>query len=99
MDVSLEPDVKTAFYRVTQEALSNVLQHARASQIGIALRQHHDALTLTISDNGCGFNMDARPSDHFGLGIMAERAELVGASLDVHSVENQGTQVILTYQI
>jgi nitrate/nitrite-specific signal transduction histidine kinase len=54
-------------------------------------------VSLCISDDGCGFDINARPADHFGIGIMAERAELVGALLEVISEENRGTQVILTY--
>jgi signal transduction histidine kinase len=98
-DAALDPDVKTVFYRVAQESLNNILQHARASRISIALDQQHGAVTLSISDDGCGFDMNARPADHFGIAIMAERAALIGASLHVLSAENQGTQVMLSHTI
>jgi two-component system sensor histidine kinase/response regulator len=98
LDIALDADVKTTFYRVAQEALNNILKHARASHVAISLRRSDGEVTLRISDNGCGLDVNTLPTDHFGLGIMAERAELVGASLDVISAEGRGTDVILTYR-
>jgi signal transduction histidine kinase len=84
---------------VAQEAFNNILKHARATSVSIELNQQDEAIMLHISDNGNGFDPDHLPSGHFGLGIMAERAELSGASLVVHSQKNRGTDVILTYQL
>jgi signal transduction histidine kinase len=97
--ILLDPDVKTVFYRVAQESFNNILKHARATAVSIELSQQNEAIMLHISDNGSGFDPDNLPSGHFGLGIMAERAELIGASLVVHSQKNRGTDVILTYQL
>ena len=97
-DIALDAEVKTTFYRVAQEALNNIQKHAHASHIVIVLRKNHREVTLQINDNGCGFDVNTLPTDHFGIGIMRERSELVGASLDVISAENRGTDVVLTYQ-
>lgn len=96
--ISLAPDVKTVFYRVAQEALNNVLQHARASHIKLELGYQNGDVTLRVSDNGSGFDPSTLPSDHFGLEIMAERTALIDASLEIHSAPNQGTDVILVYR-
>jgi signal transduction histidine kinase len=96
--IALPPDVKTVFYRIAQEALNNIIQHARASQIGIEFGYQGSAIMLRISDNGCGFEQDTLPPDHFGLSIMVERAALIGASLEIYSAPNQGTDVILMYR-
>lgn len=95
--VALEPEVRIVFYRIAQEALNNILQHARASYIDIRLNDQATYVSLTVRDNGRGFDPTQRPSGHFGIGIMVERAELIGASLDIQSVENQGTEVVLLY--
>lgn len=97
--ISLDPDVKTVFYRVAQEALNNILKHARATRVGIELGDQNGEVVLRVWDNGSGFNPNQSLSDHFGIGIMAERAGLIGASFTIHSAENQGTDVILAYKI
>jgi signal transduction histidine kinase len=95
--VALDPDVKTAFYRVAQEALNNIIKHARANAILIELNQHDGETMLRISDDGSGFDPSRLPPGHFGISFMAERAHLIGAKLFVRSVIDQGTDVILTY--
>jgi two-component system sensor histidine kinase/response regulator len=96
--IVLDAEVKTAFYRIAQEALNNVLKHARASSIIIELSQHNGTTMLRISDNGSGFDPAHVPHGHFGLSFMAERAQLIGAELFVNGKKNHGTDVILTYR-
>jgi len=97
LSIMLEPDVKTVFYRVAQEALNNVSKHARADHVIIELRQDQGMVRLHIRDNGQGFDPAQLPTGHFGIGIMQERAQMVNASLTVNSALNEGTDVILTY--
>jgi signal transduction histidine kinase len=97
-NAALDPDVKTVFYRVAQEALNNIIKHARANAIIIELNQHDEETMLRISDDGSGFDPARLPPGHFGISFMAERAHLIGAKLFVRSVINQGTDVILTYR-
>ncbi len=96
---TLEPDVKTVFYRVAQEALNNVYKHARAEHVMIELHQNRDSVVLRISDDGQGFEPDQRPAGHLGLNIMDERARSVSAALVVDSAINEGTDVTLTYRL
>lgn len=87
------PDVKVAFYRIIQEALSNAIKHAQASQVEILLRCDESRTELTIVDDGRGFDPATVSGDHFGLGIMRERVNAVGGELIVISEAETGTSI------
>ncbi|GGA64858.1 GGDEF domain-containing protein [Edaphobacter acidisoli] len=94
----LAPGVETEVLRIAQEALANVTRHAQATRAAIDLRYHSKRLTLTITDNGRGFdttNTTLPANGHFGLQGMRERAEQIGANLAVSSVPGQGSTVTL----
>jgi signal transduction histidine kinase len=61
------------------------------------LRSQPEQVILSINDDGRGFDVDSIPPDHFGVGIMHERAEAVGATLTVESEIGQGTQVVVAW--
>ena len=88
----LPPDVAVAMYRIAQEALNNVVKHAGAEQVLVSLRDGHDdggdLLELVITDDGCGFDVAAGSSGRLGLGIMAERAQSIGAQLKLSSSDD-----------
>jgi len=102
---ALPADVHIALFRITQEALNNVVRHARASQVQVCLRCERvpandgracfDRVTLSVCDDGRGFDPQQVPSDHLGLSIMSERAEAVGAGLRIQSQPGQGTQIMV----
>jgi len=90
--------VETALYRILQEVLKNVEQHARARQVTVCLRQQGDAVQLAITDDGIGFDPDRPPAKRKrkgGLGLlsMRERAASVGGALNVKSTPGQGTTI------
>jgi PAS domain S-box-containing protein len=86
--------VKIAFYRVAQEALNNIAKHSEANIVALSLKCQEEILVLIVQDDGQGFDPDrAAGADHFGLHIMQERAEQIGARLEVKSRIGQGTQV------
>jgi signal transduction histidine kinase len=90
----LPPDVQVALYRVAQEALNNVVKHARARHASLRLCfEPQNGLTLSIADDGRGFDPAAIPAGHLGVSIMRERAAAVGASLQVASDPHSGTRV------
>jgi signal transduction histidine kinase len=89
----LPPDVQVALYRVVQEALNNVAKHAHATRIELGLRCGDGEVEVCIDDDGRGFEQDRVLADHFGLRIMRERADAIGATLAVHSQPGHGTQV------
>jgi two-component system, NarL family, sensor histidine kinase LiaS len=89
--------VQDAVYRITEEALSNISKHARATSVQISLVGGQRQLILSISDNGMGFEPDgAKATGHFGLTSMRERALSVGGELVIESDETHGTTVQAT---
>jgi len=93
---NLSQDVEQCIYRVTQESLANVAKHAGARHVTVQLAQLNGCLTLRISDDGCGFDVNSvGGGQHLGLQGMRERAELVGGRLEVTSQPSGGTTVCL----
>jgi len=96
----LPPAAEEAFFRIAQEALANVAKYAHAGKVTLTLATASDGTSLTIADDGCGFDPSAchQPArDHgWGLMIMRERASAVGAELSVESTPGRGTRVIAT---
>jgi two-component system, NarL family, nitrate/nitrite sensor histidine kinase NarX len=93
----LPPDVQVQVLHVVQEALSNVRKHAGARQVWVEVRQA-PGWRVEVRDDGCGFDAGAPAPDqtHVGLGIMRERAERIGATVEVSSVAGAGTAVVLS---
>jgi nitrate/nitrite-specific signal transduction histidine kinase len=92
------PDVQVALYRIAQEGLNNVVKHADASQAVLTLLCQPGRVELSIRDDGRGFDPHDIPADHFGIGIMCERAEVVGAVLAVESEIGRGTELFVTWE-
>jgi len=97
-DCLLDPIEKVALYRIAQEALNNMAKHSRASRAEVRLTCGRDAVTLQISDDGCGFESGAALPNHLGMSIMQERADAIGAKLTVESVPEEGTDVSVVYR-
>ena len=93
----LAPPHELAVYRVLQEALQNVLKHARASTVGVVWQKSKHAWTLHVTDDGVGFDIvkTATRAKSVGLLSMRERAELIGGSLQIQSMPGKGTAVTL----
>jgi PAS domain S-box-containing protein len=92
----LAPTDEIALFRIVQEALNNIVKHARASESQVSLRQNAQSVVLSISDNGVGFDTARKPiMGGYGMGTttMRERAEAIGAKLQLHSVPGEGTRV------
>ncbi|MEI9813208.1 MAG: triple tyrosine motif-containing protein [Acidobacteriota bacterium] len=89
------PEVEYNLLRILREAVNNAVKHSGADTIDITLRNRPDALTLTIRDDGSGFDRDhAGPGPgHYGLIGMKERASQIGATLDVDSEPGAGTTI------
>lgn len=86
--------VATAAYRIVQEALTNVLRHAQATQVKVTLKGGAGILTLTVTDNGRGFNpQKIGESESLGLAGMQERASLLGGRFRIQSQSGKGTRV------
>ena len=94
----LAADIETACFRIVQEALTNIARHAQAHQVEIRLDRQDDHVILSITDDGCGFNLDemrirAVAGDSIGVLGMQERATLVGGELTIESALGQGSTV------
>lgn len=93
-EVELPGDVAIALYRVTQESLTNVVKHARATRAEVRLHTENDGVCCSIADNGQGFQSDAvlsQPgSTALGLRGMRERVETLGGQFDIVSAPCQG---------
>ncbi|HET9910991.1 MAG TPA: sensor histidine kinase [Anaerolineales bacterium] len=90
---SLPFDVEQVLYRVLQEALANVARHAEADSVVLSLNMAPDRVTLTVADNGRGFEMEAVSSTSYGLMGMKQRLSEVGGTLQVDSKLSVGTTI------
>jgi signal transduction histidine kinase len=90
---SLSPDVQIALYRIIQEALNNMIKHSRATSCVVEIRCDDFTIDVIVRDNGRGFDVATASPTSFGLSIMHERAESIGAQLDIQSIPGKGTQV------
>lgn len=100
---SIPKTVSLAMFRIFQEALHNVAKHARARTVEVRLDVVDGHVRLEITDDGSGFDVESieaqRPAQRWGLQIMRERAEAVGALLRVESGLGRGTRVIVTFRL
>jgi signal transduction histidine kinase len=88
----LAPEVESTVYRLVQEALTNIAKHAGAGHLEIELLRQDGGVTVTIRDDGRGFDPSV-PAAGFGLVGMRERVTLVGGTVEIESEEGKGTLV------
>lgn len=90
--------VATCLYRIAQESLANVMKHAQANKVTVSLAATADAITLTVQDDGIGFDTQRLADSHRGLGLisMAERLRLVHGTVTIDSIPHQGTRLYVT---
>jgi signal transduction histidine kinase/streptogramin lyase len=93
----LPAEVQVALYRIAQEALNNAAKHAEAHHVEMRFQCEEGGATLSIGDDGQGFDVDNIPPGHLGVGIMQERAASIGAVLEIESEPGQGTQVSVVW--
>jgi signal transduction histidine kinase len=104
-ELRLPGNLETTLYRVTQEALNNILKHAHASRVSVILERRGKGLSLIIEDDGVGFDAEAeapfsdpRPG---GLGLlgMRERVLLAGGAISIESSPGTGTAVYVRFEL
>ena len=98
-DERLPPEVETALFRVTQEALTNVYKHAPSARVKITLQCLNNSVRLNVRDWGPGFEPEkitdgGGPGERLGLSSMRERMTLLGGHLEVRSRPGEGTEVV-----
>jgi two-component system, NarL family, sensor kinase len=102
LEERLPPMVEGCFYRIAQEALTNVWKHAEATQARITVELEERFCSLEIEDSGKGFDPEAasvRERHHIGLSSLRDRAELIGGRLTVSSAPGEGTVVRVSVPI
>ncbi|MGC3972881.1 MAG: PAS domain S-box protein [Nitrospira sp.] len=88
------PMLETAFYRIVQELLTNVIRHARATNVAIAITSGQQDWQMTVQDDGIGFDVAGlAPTGGFGLRGIRERVEILGGQVDILSSSDTGTRV------
>jgi PAS domain S-box-containing protein len=98
IDGRLPPEMQIVLFRIAQEAATNIRKHAAASKVTIRLAGGQDCVTMTVTDNGRGFEVPRRAGDMVGegrLGLMGmdERARLLEGSLEIKSAPGKGTEL------
>jgi signal transduction histidine kinase len=94
--VRLPAVVETAIFRVVQEAMTNVVRHARASRVDVLLEHRGNRVLAMVEDDGVGFDPDrVQGGEHFGLLGLRERAEALDGGLTVESSPGAGTTVVV----
>lgn len=92
--IRLRRELETACFRIVQEALTNVVRHARARKVSITLRSSKDQIRLSIKDDGTGFDVHTRNlAGSVGLRGMRERALALGGRLEIKSSPSRGTEI------
>jgi len=96
----LPPETQLVLFRIVQEALNNIQRHSGASGAHVTVKDQGNEVSITISDNGKGFELPRQLSDFAGqgkLGLtgMAERAHLIGGELEVSSQVGKGTKIMV----
>jgi len=97
VDERLDDDGKLALYRVVQEAVSNVVRHARANSVSVTIRSEEARVETLVEDNGIGFDpsRNAEPGQGLGLTGMNERARAVAGTVSVNSAPGTGTRIVM----
>jgi signal transduction histidine kinase len=100
LETRLPPELETAFFRITQEALTNVVRHAQARRVWVELRQRGSELHLVVRDDGIGFDVSAVRRDvSLGLQGMQERALILGGEIEIKSAPSRGTEIHVWFQL
>ncbi len=96
MDKPLSLSIEIEIYRIAQEAVNNVIKHAKATKIDIQLNRLEDELNMHIEDNGVGFSVDEKTkAGGMGLNSLQKRAEKINGNLHIDSVIDRGTTIIV----
>ncbi|XAE58993.1 ATP-binding protein [Termitidicoccus mucosus] len=99
-DIPVTPEIRHHLAAITKEALNNTLKYAQADHIKIQMNADHGHFTMSISDNGRGFDPAAlREDDHYGLDNMRERMAEAGGQIEIKAGPGEGTQIMLNISL
>ncbi len=90
----LPPQIEVTIFRICQESLTNIRQHAKAQHVHVELNKTEDGdISLLIRDDGCGFDLKSSTKDHFGLEGIRQRALYASGTADIQSEPGAGTTI------
>ena len=92
---NLDPNSELMIYRIVQECIQNVLKHAKASRLDIALIAENNELDITIEDNGTGFDASLKSEDGLGMKNLYSRIEYLNGTIDITSTPGKGTAIAM----
>lgn len=97
----LQPAMEVVLFRISQEAINNILRHAQAKEVSLQLMRYEEDIILTVEDDGRGFDTDilSNNTGHFGLTSMENRATAAGGTLAVESQPGKGTLITVELPI
>ncbi|PWV49584.1 sensor histidine kinase [Chitinophaga sp. S165] len=100
----LQPERAIILFRLCQEILNNILTHAQARSIDASIVYSSDLITITIADDGIGFNLEKAYSqsaekESTGLGNIVKRAKLIGGEVSIDTLINKGTDIRVTVPV
>lgn len=96
LSTAVDKEKQTALYRITEEALSNIVRHAAASEVFIQLTSDENFIKLSIEDNGAGFDLNRVPAESHGLKNMKSRTAILQGTITLESAPGKGTLLIVT---
>lgn len=100
IDLGIDDKCAIAYFRILQESLSNILQHAHASLVRVELRRQDGVLSMSISDNGVGLHDRSRNKfGSFGLVGIEERVSILGGTCTITGAPNAGTTILVTVPV
>ncbi len=97
--ISIPLEKELALYFIAQEALNNILKHAKAKKILVTLKNEQSYFILEVEDNGCGFDLNGADTGGIGMKSMRERAAQIGGKLIISSTPGSGTKITVTLKI
>ena len=97
-DIDIKGEYATAVFRITQEALTNIIRHAEAKNVKIQVKFSNSKISLKVCDDGKGIKKNNKPAQEktFGMFGMKERAAMLGGEMKIVSQPNKGTTINLS---
>lgn len=99
LPLSISKAIEDHLFRIVQEALSNILRHAKASLVELRLTVTAEHIRLKITDNGVGFNEEETKTSSYGMSLMRERVAEIGGVMTLSTAPGQGTMIEVTVPI
>jgi signal transduction histidine kinase len=99
LEKRMEESTEIVIYRIVQELLNNIVKHANATEVLVQLMRHDTNLTITIEDNGKGFDISSSENKGSGLNNVRSRVDYLKGQMDIQSYPGKGTSIHIDFVI